>query len=98
MESIEINYLINDGLLRLYLSKRLSQEVIVAYNKTFGDVQLLATEHNMLDVICRRLENANNQERVLFWKYLNENETNIKTEPNRQSIWHKIKNWIKGDS
>lgn len=71
MELTGIDMLIHTGQLRAYLSDRLSHEVLVAYNRTFGDVQELSVELDILGAICNRLMLADSDSRMKFWDYLN---------------------------
>lgn len=70
MEQNEIEQLIQDGELWNYLNNRLSQDVLRAYQETFGDVQALATEHDWLAAIMARLICSGAEEREVFWEHL----------------------------
>lgn len=71
MEFTEIDMLIYSGRLRAYLADRLGVEVLTAYDRTFGDVQELSVEYDILEIICNRLIDADRDSRMKFWDYLN---------------------------
>ena len=89
-----IKNLIEDGLMRSYLSNRLMPDVLIAYEKAFGNVQELSTERHFLSVICKRLEQADAEQRRTFGIYLHKSEITDATE-HRTCLWQ-IKKWITG--
>ena len=89
MELTGIDMLIHTGQLRAYLSDRLSHEVLVAYNRTFGDVQELSVELDILEAICNRLMLADSDSRMKFWDYLNTQTAHIGQDVNQDINRHK---------
>jgi hypothetical protein len=67
----DIEKLIQRGDLSSYLNGRMAQDVLFAYENTFGGVQQLAYICDILDTVCRRLERASPIKRYAFWIYLN---------------------------
>ena len=66
----EIEQLIQDGELWNYLNNCLSQDVLVAYQETFGVVQILSTEKRWLSHIVNKLLGSGSEERQLFGDHL----------------------------
>ncbi len=96
MEFTEIDMLIYSGQLRAYLADRFAAEVLTAYDRTFGDVQELSVEYDILDVICNRLIDADRDSRMKFWDYLNAPTAHIDQDINRHKdcvakrIWRAV--------
>lgn len=100
MEQNEIEQLIQDGELWNYLNNRLSQDVLRAYQETFGDVQDLATERKWLTAIVARLLCSGTEDRSVFWGHL-QSQTQQVQEPTARNtglskqLWDKIERWLK---
>lgn len=86
----EIEQLVRKGQLRDYLGKRLSQDVLGAYEETFGGVQDLSTERDQLGVIVNKLAWANQEKQNVFWRSLNAH-----TPQRKNGIWKQIQKWLK---
>ena len=87
----EIDSMIETGELWEYLNNRRAHDVLIAYEETFGGVQELSTEYDLLASIMFRLMNANSEKRQRFWKCLNRTSKNANTtESKRTSIWKRI--------
>ncbi len=102
MEPADIDMLIQFGEIRANLAERLSHEVLTAYNHTFGDVQRLSVEHDMLGAICKKLKRADHEKRVKFWDYLNSPQPSLShplndcKEPLPKRLWKNIAKWVEG--
>lgn len=89
MEFTEIDMLIYSGQLRAYLADRFAAEVLTAYDRTFGDVQELSVEYDILEVICNRLIDADRDSRMKFWENLNAPTARIDQDVNQDINRHK---------
>ena len=95
-----IEILITEGCLRSFLGHQLLHHVLGAYDITFGDVQELATEKNIVDAICQHLEKASSTQRRTYWRHLNEpGATSIdklqkREKPGKTLWWIKVIRWI----
>ena len=97
MNSQEFETIIQNGQLHSYLSERLSQDVLVAYEEAFGGVNNLATARDMLSIIVQRVEGADAATREKFFQKLNSPKEFIappkpeQKESKLKTIWLKIK-------
>ena len=97
MNSQEFETIILNGQLRSYLSERLSQDVLVAYEETFGGVNKLATSRDMLSIVVKRVESSDAATRERFLQKLNSPKEltappkPVQKESKLKTIWQKIK-------
>ena len=96
-----IEIFITEGCLRSFLGRQLLHHTLGAYENTFGDIQELATEKDIVDAICQRLEKASSVQRQTYWKHLNEPDSTSNNKPPKREKqgktgwWKKVIRWIR---
>ena len=91
----EIDLLLQNGQLWSILNKRRAHNVLFAYEMTFGGVQELAAEYDLLATIMLKLMNADAKEKRLFWDCLNRKKDSHTDETKRTRLWTRIINLIR---
>ena len=87
----EIDMLLQNGQLWGLLNKRHAHDVLSAYEITFGGVQELAMEYDLLATIMLKLISADTGEKRLFWDCLNRKNDSHTDMAKRTRLWTKIK-------